>query len=387
MKKTGLNYYDLLQVAGVTPSGVQSLIDGYFADKYNTANWEGFRFDLAPMMNYNYEQLEAVLGVNVMATYVNPDSQVKARSTDGFSKISGTIPTMKMRLERDQKEIREMMQIEALNPGMTQDLAKIQLYKKLDTLIGSHTNTITYQVNQMKSAGALTLLDTNNPGGITNVTFSAQIPADNTTTLTNNDRWWTDEAHTTEGSTSDPIGKMKEKIKALRRTGVNDITMELEFNFFEDLIYHSKVVTKIGYNVFSNATSDAAALAMGQNLDDDARKSSLERILKCKINVVDHQATVETWDKKTMSIVKTPMDSFKTEVVVFRPTGELGVIKHVAPILPPADAPGATARYFNGSLLMRMWSNLETNIQYFTTEQAALAVIDKPKYVYRLVVR
>ena len=387
MKKTGLNYYDLLQSAGLSSDELQSWVDGFFANKYNATNWEGFKFDLTPMMDYTYQQMTAELGVNVMATYVNPDSDVKARSGDGFSVITGTIPTMKTRLERDEKEIRDLMIATKMNPESATEVALAQLYKKVDTLIGAHANSITYQVNQMKSAGELTLLDTNNPGGLVDVTFSAQIPTGNTTTLLTDKRWWTDEAHETEGSASDPIKDLKAAIKKLRYAGVGDITLEIESNTFDDLLYHSKVVTKLGYSVFSNATSDAAALAMGQNLDDDTRAAALGRILKCTVKPVDHKAEVEVWDKDSMSIVKTQLDSFKRDVCVLRPSGDLGVIKHVQPILPPATAPGSTARYFNGSLVLRTWADINTNLEYFNTVQAVLAVIDKPKYVYRIVVR
>ena len=111
-----------------------------------------------------------------MATYVNPDSNVKSRSTEGFETLSGTIPTLADRLERDEKEVRDLMN--AAN-NQTSDVAKLAislLQGKVDNLLSSHANSITYQVNQMKSAGKLELLNTNNPNGIQNVTFSAQIP-------------------------------------------------------------------------------------------------------------------------------------------------------------------------------------------------------------------
>ena len=182
MHKSGLNYYDLLQAAGIRPENLSAWIDGYFADKYNTAMWDGFSFDLFPMMDYSYQQFQAELKVNVMATYVNPDSKIKARSTEGFEKLTGTIPTLAARLERDEKEVRDLMnaQMQQSNNAVKQAMAL--LYRKIDDLLSSHVNSITYQVNQMKSLGSLTLLDSNNPGGIANITFSAQIPAGNTTT-------------------------------------------------------------------------------------------------------------------------------------------------------------------------------------------------------------
>ena len=382
--KSGLNYHDLLVAAIGTGSNYQAYVDGYFANKYNTAMWDGFSFDLVPMMNYTYQQFQVELKLNCMATYVNPDSKGKAQSTEGFSILSGTIPTLSTVLERDSKEVRDLMNIKSMNSGVSAvDVALEQLYKKTDSMLGSHVNSITYQRNQMVSNGKLELLSTNNPGGLQNITFSAQIPADNVTTLAGNFKWWTSAAHTTEGSTSDPIKDIKAKVKALKDVGVSAVTIEMDYLLKEDLLAHSKVVTAIGYNAYFAAAGDAAALAIGLNLDIDQRLLRLGNIVGATIKVVDHIAAVETWSKTAMAAVKTQIRSFAPDVLVFRPTGDIGTIKHVMPVIPPT---GTTATYFNGSLLMRVYSDINTNIQYFNTEQAVLSVIDKPKYIHRLVV-
>lgn len=386
MHKSGLNYYDLLQAAGIRPENLSAWIDGYFADKYNTKMWDGFSFDLFPMMDYSYQQFQAELKVNVMATYINPDSKIKARSTEGFEKLSGTIPTLAARLERDEKEIRDLMNAQLTQSNSTVKQARALLYRKIDDLLSSHVNSITYQVNQMKSLGKLELLNTNNPGGIENVTFSAQIPAANTTTKNSTNAWWTSAAHTSEGSTSDPIKDMKAEIRKLRNVGVTNVVAEVEYLTFQDMLSHSKVLTAIGYNTYIGAAGDAAALNIGTTLGDDARKAALERIIGCPIIVTDHLASVEAWDKKSMAIVKTQLNSFAKDVVIFRPAGDLGVIKHVTPILPPPGGNVALAQYFNGSLLLKVHTDTDNNIQRFDTKQAVLAVIDKPKYIYRLVV-
>ena len=384
MYKSGLNYYDLLQAAGIRPENLSAWIDGYFADKYNTAMWDGFSFDIFPMMDYSYQQFQAELKINVMATYVNPDSKVKARSTEGFSTLSGQIPTLAARLERDEKEVRDLMNAQAMQSNSVVKQAMALLYRKVDDLLGSHVNSITYQVNQMKSLGELNLLDTNNPGGIQNVKFEAQIPESNTTMKKSTAAWWTSAAHTTEGSDSDPIKDMKAEIRKLRNVGVTNVVAEVEYLTFQDILSHSKVLTAIGYNTYIGAAGDAAALNIGTTLGDDARKLALERIIGCPIMVTDHIAAVEAYDKKTMSIVKTQLNSFAKDVMIFRPAGELGVIKHVQPILPPPGGNVALAQYFNDSLVLKVHTDTDNNVQRFDTKQAVLAVIDKPKYIYRL---
>jgi len=54
------------------------------------------------------------------------------------------------------------------------------------------------------------------------------------------------------------------------------------------------------------------------------------------------------------------------------------------PIMPATGFNGSLAQYFNGSLLLRTYSDINTNVQYFNTEQAVLTVIDKPKYFHIL---
>ena len=92
---------------------------------------------------------------------------------------------------------------------------------------------------------------------------------------------------------------MKAQIRKLRNVGVTNVLAEVEYLTFQDILSHSKVLTAIGYNAYIGAADAAAALSIGTSLGDEARKVALERILGCPINVVDHLAYVETFDKET----------------------------------------------------------------------------------------
>lgn len=381
MHKTGLNYYDLLQSAGITASSFQAFIDGYFANKYNTAMWDGFTFDTAPMIDYTYEDFQKELQMNVMATYVNPDSPAKAKSTEGFSKLSGTIPTMKDALVRDAKEVRDLMKMQMVSGNAVQNEAIASLYRKMDQLLGTHVNSITYQRNQMMSRGKLELLDTNNPGGIQNITYSAQIPSANIVTKTGTAKWWTDSTRATEGSTSDPIADLEAQIEALEALGVKSMQFEVDKLTLKAVLKHSKVLTAIGYNLAPLAASADAATNIGLNLSFEQRKAALEAVIGCPIKVIDCISAVEKFNKTTMKPEVVQMRSFQDNVFTLAPTGSVGTIKHVMPILPPEGYVGALAQYFNNSLLMRVTSDIKTNLQTFDTEQAVLAVINKPKYI------
>jgi hypothetical protein len=384
MIATGLNYHDLLQAAGVNQGNFQAFIDGYFATKYNTAMWDGFEFDAAPMLDYTYTQFQAELKLNVMATYVNPDSPAKMKSTEGFSELSGTIPTMKSALVRDSKEQRELMKMQMASGDSTVNLAINQLYRTLDQLLGEHVNSISYQRNQMVSKGKLELLDANNPGGIKNITFSAQIPAANIVTKTNNAKWWTDATRGTEGSSADPIADIEAEIQKMQDAGVSAITIEMDKLTLKATLGHTKVLAAIGYNLNPLVADATVAKAIASNLSYNQKVAAFQGLFEATLKVTDQIAAVETFDKATMKPKSTQMRSFAANVVSLYPTGNIGKIKHVLPILPAQGFQGATARYFNGSLLMRTYSDINTNVQYFNTEQALLAVIDKPKYFHIL---
>lgn len=384
MNATGLNYHNLLQAAGVNGTTFQAFIDGYFANKYNAAMWDGFAFDTAPMIDYTYAQFQSELKLNVMATYVNPDSPAKAKSTEGFYQLSGTIPTMKDALVRDSKEMRELMKMQMASGDNTVNLAIAQLYKTVDSLIGSHTNSITYQRNQMVSRGKLELLDTNNPNGITNVSFSAQIPDVNIVTLTGNAKWWTSSARTAEGTEADPITVIEDEIQKMQDAGVMAITMEVDKLTLKAILKHSKVLTAIGYNLHPLAASSDSAKAIATNLSYDQKVVAFENLFEATLKVTDGIASVEKLNKTTKKPEMVQMRSFAANVISFYPTGNIGTIKHVMPILPGEGFAGALARYFNGSMLLRTYSDINTNVQYFNTEQAVLTVIDKPKYFHIL---
>lgn len=388
MHLTGLNYHDLLAAANVQASDFQAYIDTFFATTYNAAMWDGFAFDTTPMIDYTYAQFQAELKLNVMATYVNPDSPAKAQSTEGFDKLSGTIPTMKAALEFDSKEQRELMKMQMFATSEPEKVAMAELFKRMDNLLSSHVNSITYQRNQMVSRGKLELLDTNNPGGLKNISFSAQIPAANIIQNTSSGRWWTDTTRATEGTTADPIADLEAMIDTLTNKGIKSMHFEVDKLTLRATLKHSKVLTAIGYSLQPLVADANAAKIIGSNLNSyNKKKAALEEILGVSIVEVDVISSVETWNKATMKPVMSQIRGFAENVFTLLPDGAIGTIKHVMPLLPPANYTGSIAQYFNNSLLMKVYSDMQTNVQYFNTEQAVLTVINKPKYVLILNVK
>ena len=175
-----LTYNDLVTSALGNIKNLQEFIDDVFAEKYNGLQLDGFRFAPEMQVDFTYEQIEKTLGLNVMPTYVDIDSPGTPISMDGFTLTTGKIPRMKKRAEYDENEMRKIMVLQERfgNTSLRSiNAAKRTLFDVTDKLIGSHTNSMTYQRHQMISKGQLEITSTNNPAGIASVTFSASVPA------------------------------------------------------------------------------------------------------------------------------------------------------------------------------------------------------------------
>ena len=159
------------------------------------------------------------------------------------------------------------------------------LFNGLSDIKNAHELSMTYQRDQMVSNRELSLTSDNNPRGITGLTFKANVPAGNVTTLTGTARWFTDPDHKDlahQGSASDPVKDMRTVVRAMRRKGYRDITVEVdEQSWFEDMD-HTAWRTAIGYQLRPDlvlaASNDANALAVGIAADDDAVKSAFSWI-------------------------------------------------------------------------------------------------------------
>ena len=381
-----LTYNDLVSSALGNINNLQEFIDDVFASKYNGLQLDGFRFAPEMQVDFNYEQIEKTLGLNVMATYVDIDSPGTPISMDGFQLSTGKIPRMKKRAEYDENEMRKIMVLQERfgNTNLRSiNAAKRTLFDITDKLIGSHTNSMTYQRHQMISKGKLELTDLNNPAGLTSLTFSAKVPTANVTTKTSTAKWWTDATHTTEGSAADPIKDLRAIKRALELKNVVGMHFEVDKLTLEDTLNHSAVKTAIGYAIQPLAGSDTIARAIATNIGYDAQKAALEKLVGCSIVAIDSIVAVEKWDKAKMALTQSQIRAFAPDVFVLVPDGLLGEVKAVEPIKLPLTN-GTYADYFGGRLLMTVDFNILRKIQYIETEMTTLVVPDKPKYMMYL---
>lgn len=383
------NFYDLV-ARGLDGVGYQEFVDTVFADKYNVPQTQGFRWDDEIQIDFEYKQLQTELGIYAMATYVDVDSPAPYRSTQGFQLNSGSVPRFKHGFALNEKMIREqMILLDDFNGKMTdrmQSALRRELFNSTDQLIGGNYNTLTYQRHQAVSTGQFSILDTNNPQGIKNVSFDFRVPEKNKKALIGQNRWWTDVPMTTEGTASNPINDLIERVKFSKDNFIPVGHFEVDKTLWDAFIAHSKVLTAIGYLYSPLVTTDAQALQVGSNLTEDELKSRIEKKIQMPITVIDSISAVERYSKTERKVNKEPIRSFDGSNFVLVPDGELGTIKAVRPIV--VDDPAArTAFYDGGRTVLMQTFDAKRKIQYIESELTALTVPNKAQYMIYLTVK
>ena len=380
-------YYDLVgrSLAGIS---YQEFVDTVFADKYNAPDTSGFVWDEEIQMDFTYHQLQAELGIYAMATYVDLDSPAPLRSVDGVEINTGKIPRMKHGFKLNEKIIREQMIMAGKGAfdAAAENAILTVLYNSTDKLIGGNYNTLKYQRHQAVSTGKFTLLNTNNPQGLQNVTFDFKVPPGNITTKTSTARWWTDDAYTTEGSASDPVADLVALVKAAEDAYAPVGVIEVSQKCFTRFLGHSKVRIALGYYYNPEAASDTIASNIAKRLSKEESRVLLERKLGYPIHIIDSVSEVESYDKATKSIVKTRLSSFDEDAWVLMPDGEIGTIKAVQPIIIP-DPAARIALYDGGRTVLTQTFDAKNKYQYIESELTALCVPNRTKYMYYLKIK
>ena len=386
MVQRDANYYDLVgrALGGLT---YQSFVDS-FNEIYNVPQTDGFVWDDEIQMDFTYHQLEAELGIYTMASYVDLDSDAPLRAVQGAEIATGKIPRMKHGFVLNEKIIREQMIFAskgAFDSASETALMKL-LFNSTDKLIGGNYNRLSMQRHQAVSTGKLTINSTNNAGGLSSLVLDFSIPTANVTTKTINNRWWTDTAYTTQGSTSDPLADMVDLVEAAEDGHAPAGHIEIAKTLWRRLKGHTVFLTSMGYVYNPEAASDAIALTYGKRLTNDELLNLLERKLGVPVTIVDHKGVVEVFNKTTKLIDFNEVDSFDADTVVYVPNGEIGTIKSVQPIVIPD--PAARVAYFDeGRTTLTQTFDAKKKIQYIESELTALCVPNKRKYMFYLKIK
>ena len=382
MNQYPVQFYDLLSRAlGGNDSGrLQGFLNNVVAKKYNELNIPGFKFAPEMQLDFTYEQIQKEIGLNVMAQYLDLDSQPIPVGPEGAVISTGRIPRMKMVEYYNEDKYRKLLIAEqrfGASSSRVVDAAVAALFNTADTLVGGHTNALTYQRHQIVSTGKFTLNSTNNPNGIVGLTFASHVPSGNFNTLSGTKRWWTASDYSTEGSAADPIGDMIAMVEVARQKGVQG-HFEINASYLDKVLRHSKVVAAIGANLFPTATDASASAAY---LSRAKKIEVLAEIVGANIVAIDAVVATEVYNKSTKALERTMIDAFEANVVVFVPNGDLGEIITVEPI---AIDGGTYATFYGGRLLLTVDVNAKYKCQSFNTEMTSLVVPNKPKYMWYL---
>ena len=382
MNNYPVQFYDLLSRAlgGNDGRRLQGFLDNVVAQKYNELNIPGFKFADEMQLDFTYEQLQKTAGINVMANYYDLDSPAIPNGTEGFVVATGRIPRMKMVEYYNEDKYRKLLIAEQrFGAGADRVVsgAVKALFNTADTLIGGHTNSLTYQRHQVVSTGKFTLNTTNNPNGLTGLTFSSHVPSANINTLSGNKKWWTDATYATEGSAADPIADMIAMVEAARDKGIEG-HFEVNATYLGKVIAHSKVVAAIGANLWpmaENAAASASYLSRAKKIE------VLAEIVGAPIVAVDAKVATEVYNKANKALERKTMDAFEANVVVFVPNGDLGEIITVEPI---AIDGGTYATFYDGRLLMTVDVDAKYKCQSFNTEMTSLVVANRAHEMFYL---
>lgn len=374
-------FYDLLSRAlgGNDARRLQGYLDEVMALKYNELQIDGFSWAPDMQLDFTYEQLRKEVGLNVMAQYVDIDSPAIPLGGEGVSIGTGKIPRMKLVEYLNEDKIRKQLILEQRfnrNSDRVIDSARDRLFVTVDSLIGGHTNSITYQRHQMVSAGKVILTDKNNPNGLKNVTFSANVPKDNFIKPSGTARWWTNAALTTEGTAATPIEDLKAIVKKAKDKGVSG-HFEVNETYMDNILGHSKVKSAIALHLYP--TADVANVVGSISvMASDRLIEALGKIVGAPFKLIDSIVSVEKWDKDLKTLTRPTFDAFESNVIVFVPDGSLGEILTVEPI----SVGGTIATFYGGRLMLTVDFDAVKKCQSFNTEMTSLVVPDKPQHMY-----
>lgn len=314
--------------------------------RFDVDGVEGFRF--APVsLSYTWAQLIKNVGATVLPTYVDPESEGFEMPLQEMSGNVGSVPTQKLYYSVNRVVLREQMQLAqkfgalALNEDMG-DIMFDLMDEGTKGLAQSFINALNHQRHRIVSTGEFTIDATNNPRGYKGVTIGFNIRADRYDTLTGTARWWTKAEHipANEGTASDPVKYLKDRVKAVRRATLfpysGPLRLELAKDLLEDLLTHTKVLQTLGYRLVPTAASDTIALNVATNTSEERLTDELRKTIGVdEIVPRDTYAYVCKPGKNAngeKDLVTERIDNFKKENIALIPTGELGTIQGVQPL-------------------------------------------------------
>lgn len=399
---------NIMQALGLGSSkSLEVWYNKYLQGKETTNfNMDGFTWD-DQQIDFSYELGEVDENITAMATYVDLNSEPLPRGRQiSIRKFGGYIPRQRRLEVMGENDYRRWLiaaqdlESAAVLRGDSPYNSLLDYFAKniLNTVSefpSAHAQSITYQVGQMKSnPDGLVLTDTNNQGGIVNVSFKSNIPAENVTTST----YWTEDSSGNVASydeTKNPIEDSQKFVKELKYNGTyGAVTLELdEEDTMYKLVRHPAFKKAIGYMTIgglytagkTNEESDKRATEAGawslMTADDAQIKSWFKRLMGVD-EVVYHNNVVfaPKFNAETKQFDYPMLKAFNTGVLLYRPSGTMGTIKNVVPVRP--DGSAISANIFGGRGIIEYRYNPETRTQTWVSELTVLAVPSRPTKMF-----
>ena len=368
----------------------QSFVDHY-EEKFDAITIDGFDFDPVSI-GYTWAQMLSKVGAQVLPTYVDPESEGYEKPLGQLQGNTGNIPTQKLFYSVNRVILREKMQLvqkygNAVMDDEMRDVMFGLLDEGTDGLIQSFWNALNHQRHQIVSKGEFTINATNNPRGLKGITIGFNMPAENKDVLTGTALWWTNDTHTTEGSKADPLDYMQKRVKYIRKTlhYVGRLRLEISQDLWDDLLTHSKVISRLATYFYATIENDTVRLAAMQNKDEEAMKDAIRRIIR-----VDEIVVRETYAYVSkpgvnaageVDLVEERIDNFDPKNIAFIPIGKLGGIQGVQPLSMGYDA-DKVAYAMGGRLLIEQEDIPRTHSINVNGEMAQLCVPNEILHMY-----
>lgn len=383
MNSNTIEFYNPLSLV-LNGAKLQDFVDAVLADKYNKLEIDGFSFNEDLLTDFTYEQVQKELKMDVMASYVDLDSPALPVSVEGDVLGTGKIPRMKSVEYYNEDKLRKLMILADRRSISNDEVVKragIELGSIFVRLRNRHANSLTYQRHQVVSAGKFTLTADNNPLGSTGLTFSNHVPSSNITTLSGSKKWWTDTAKTTEGNDGDPIADLKLMVKKARLKGLTKVHFEVEDNFMDNILGHSKVQTAIKANLFLTAGTNELAAGALMGVARDAQVAALGRVVGAPFKCIDSIVAVEKFNKTTNKLERNEFSAFASNVCVLVPDGGIGEILTVEPIL----LEGGEYAFWQGrKMAITIGKDYVKKCLSYNSEMTSLVVPNVPQYMWYL---
>lgn len=398
------NFQSIMEMAGLLNNQQVSEFIENVVFSYQSGparNTDGFNvLPLKPAFEMTYAAIQKNTNLQVMAKHVAIDAHAVPNPTPKVEALEGTIPHIATNITLGKEDYLEMARKELMSRELTGfalfDAAQDWLSKSLDAKFAEHNARASYMRDYVVFNGKYNITSENNAGSFYNIEFDFGVPAGNKTTLSGNYRWWTNDTYTSEGSDSDPIADIDNKVMDLMDRGFTKDAIEIEVGYktLQRLGRHSKV--REGIAIFMNpnigprtSSQKPTLAATTYGMSDEQLQFQLAARLGVSFKVRNFVTTVPVFDQKTGQFVEEPQSGFAEDVLVIRPKGEIGEVHGTGHLLVggEGDTVHSCGLYDGGRILVDYNCNLRERVQIWDTEETFLYVLNQAKNMFYLTVK